>query len=72
MVIETLATQPLAAMTELAEKKAHDDSTMGGMTTGGISVVTKSTAGGVSFIERLRKEHIRVEPYGEPTYWDER
>ncbi|GMI43884.1 hypothetical protein TrCOL_g9132 [Triparma columacea] len=59
-------------MTELAEKKAHDDSTMGGMTTGGISVVTKSTAGGVSFIERLRKEHIRVEPYGEPTYWDER
>lgn len=26
----------------------------------------------MSFIERLRREHVRVEPYGEPTYWDER
>eukprot|EP00520_Triparma_pacifica_P006966 CAMPEP_0118663236 /NCGR_PEP_ID=MMETSP0785-20121206/17300_1 /TAXON_ID=91992 /ORGANISM="Bolidomonas pacifica, Strain CCMP 1866" /LENGTH=444 /DNA_ID=CAMNT_0006556919 /DNA_START=138 /DNA_END=1469 /DNA_ORIENTATION=- len=59
-------------MTELAEKQQHDEATMGGMTTGGLSLQTKSTGGGVSFIERLRKEHVKVEPYGEPTYWDER
>ena len=33
---------------------------------------TNQEAAGVSFMERLRRDHVLVHPYGEPTYWDER
>jgi len=31
-----------------------------------------ANSNGVSFLERLRREHTIAHPYGEPTYWDER
>ncbi len=36
------------------------------------SLETVQESTGVSFLERLRREHVKVHPYGEPTYWDER
>ncbi|GMH63619.1 hypothetical protein TrST_g280 [Triparma strigata] len=65
-------------MTEAATKALHDDNmtTSGGETVGDGTAMGSLTSGGtgqgVSFMERLRRDHVRVHPYGEPTYWDER
>lgn len=64
-------------MAESATKALHDTaSTSGVETVGDVSAMGSLASGqtslGVSFMERLRREHVRVHPYGEPTYWDER
>ena len=50
-----------------AQTNAEDDETVGAATTS-----SQSTGAGISFLERLRAEHVKVNSYGEPTYWDER
>jgi len=36
------------------------------------SLAESTVADGASFLERLRQEHVKAHPFGEPTYWDER
>ena len=59
-----------ASAPELDMKAAHDPANPGGASKKPED--DDEDHGGISFMDRLWQEHKRMNPYGEPTYWDER